>query len=296
MTEPLAHFLAGRLRPARPGAARRHRGEASAGAGRARSSDEQGPPFFVLSLKAGGTGLNLTAASHVDPLRSLVEPGGREPGDRPRLSHRAEEERAGPQVRLPRHRRGADRRADREQAGAGRTRSSRGRRGLLTEMTDEELLRLVALDLRAAGLLERKIDVGTVEGCGKAERATCPGGIDSSWSAWPAVRSGGGAPGARGAGDRQAHEEGGQEGLARRAREQFYRRHILGQGLVYENLERYSDYESRLPRGRSYVRSGAVVDLQIDPGKIAALVRGSSSLYRDDHHQTRRFRRCGRRS
>jgi SNF2 family DNA or RNA helicase len=26
---------------------------------------EQGPPFFVLSLKAGGTGLNLTGASHV---------------------------------------------------------------------------------------------------------------------------------------------------------------------------------------------------------------------------------------
>lgn len=27
--------------------------------------NEQGPPFFVISLKAGGTGLNLTAASHV---------------------------------------------------------------------------------------------------------------------------------------------------------------------------------------------------------------------------------------
>src|ERR1019366_4014378 len=27
--------------------------------------EEQGPPFFVLSIKAGGTGLNLTAASHV---------------------------------------------------------------------------------------------------------------------------------------------------------------------------------------------------------------------------------------
>ncbi len=26
---------------------------------------EEGPPFFVLSLKAGGTGVNLTAASHV---------------------------------------------------------------------------------------------------------------------------------------------------------------------------------------------------------------------------------------
>jgi non-specific serine/threonine protein kinase len=30
-----------------------------------RFQGEQGPPFFVLSLKAGGTGLNLTAASHV---------------------------------------------------------------------------------------------------------------------------------------------------------------------------------------------------------------------------------------
>ncbi len=28
-------------------------------------SREEGPPFFVLSLKAGGVGLNLTAASHV---------------------------------------------------------------------------------------------------------------------------------------------------------------------------------------------------------------------------------------
>ena len=27
--------------------------------------DDAGPPFFVISLKAGGTGLNLTAASHV---------------------------------------------------------------------------------------------------------------------------------------------------------------------------------------------------------------------------------------
>jgi non-specific serine/threonine protein kinase len=27
--------------------------------------DEQGPPFFVISLKAGGSGLNLTAACHV---------------------------------------------------------------------------------------------------------------------------------------------------------------------------------------------------------------------------------------
>jgi SNF2 family DNA or RNA helicase len=30
-----------------------------------RISEDDGPPFMVLSLKAGGTGLNLTAASHV---------------------------------------------------------------------------------------------------------------------------------------------------------------------------------------------------------------------------------------
>ena len=42
-----------------------------------------------------------------------------------------------------------------------------------------------------------------------------------------------------------------------------------------ENLERYSDYENRLPRGRTYVRNGSVVDLQIGHGKIRATVSGS---------------------
>ena len=37
-----------------------------------------------------------------------------------------------------------------------------------------------------------------------------------------------------------------------------------------ENLERYSDYANRLPRGRTYVRNGSVVDLQIAPGVIQA--------------------------
>lgn len=41
------------------------------------------------------------------------------------------------------------------------------------------------------------------------------------------------------------------------------------------NLERYSDYASRLPRGRSYVRSGQVVDLQIAAGKVVGLVSGT---------------------
>lgn len=42
-----------------------------------------------------------------------------------------------------------------------------------------------------------------------------------------------------------------------------------------DNLERYSDFENRLPRGRTYVRNGSVVDLQIAPGVINALVSGS---------------------
>jgi uncharacterized Zn finger protein len=42
------------------------------------------------------------------------------------------------------------------------------------------------------------------------------------------------------------------------------------------NLESYSDFENRLPRGRSYVRNGSVVNLQIEKGRIKALVSGSS--------------------
>ena len=41
------------------------------------------------------------------------------------------------------------------------------------------------------------------------------------------------------------------------------------------NLESYSDFENRLPRGRTYVRNGSVVDLRVDKGRINALVSGS---------------------
>src|SRR6201984_3096628 len=43
-----------------------------------------------------------------------------------------------------------------------------------------------------------------------------------------------------------------------------------------ENLESYSDYENRLPRGRTYVRNGSIIDLQITKGEIKAQVMGSS--------------------
>ncbi len=46
-----------------------------------------------------------------------------------------------------------------------------------------------------------------------------------------------------------------------------------------DNMESYQDYENRLPRGRTYVRNGSVLDLQIAPGEVTALVSGSE-IYR----------------
>ncbi|MBC7378125.1 MAG: hypothetical protein H7346_11935 [Burkholderiaceae bacterium] len=46
-----------------------------------------------------------------------------------------------------------------------------------------------------------------------------------------------------------------------------------------DNLEAYSDLANRLPRGRTYVRNGSVIDLRIDTGKVNALVMGSE-IYR----------------
>ena len=64
MTAPLANFLAQQF--GQPGLVL-HGGTAVKQRQQLveRFQDEEGPPFFVLSLKAGGTGLNLTQASHV---------------------------------------------------------------------------------------------------------------------------------------------------------------------------------------------------------------------------------------
>jgi uncharacterized Zn finger protein len=42
-----------------------------------------------------------------------------------------------------------------------------------------------------------------------------------------------------------------------------------------QNLEAYSDYANRLPRGRTYARNGSIVDLQIREGRVDALVAGT---------------------
>jgi len=41
------------------------------------------------------------------------------------------------------------------------------------------------------------------------------------------------------------------------------------------HLESYSDFSNRLGRGRTYIRNGSVIDLQIRPGSVTALVSGS---------------------
>ena len=44
-----------------------------------------------------------------------------------------------------------------------------------------------------------------------------------------------------------------------------------------DNLERYSDYSNRLPRGKRYVKNGSVIDLKIEKGKVRARVQGTRS-------------------
>jgi len=46
-----------------------------------------------------------------------------------------------------------------------------------------------------------------------------------------------------------------------------------------DHLEQYSDFENRLPRGRTYARNGSVIDLQIERGCVKAIVSGSD-VYR----------------
>ena len=45
-----------------------------------------------------------------------------------------------------------------------------------------------------------------------------------------------------------------------------------------DNLEKYADFESRLDRGKRYVRTGAVVDLKIQKGKVLARVQGRRKI------------------
>src|SRR5215469_68066 len=44
-----------------------------------------------------------------------------------------------------------------------------------------------------------------------------------------------------------------------------------------DHMESFHDYENRLPRGRTYVRNGSVVHLEIKEGAVKAFVAGSDT-------------------
>jgi superfamily II DNA or RNA helicase len=116
-----------------------------------RFQHESGPPFFVLSLKAGGTGLNLTAASHVIHFDRWWNPA---------VENQATDRvfRIGQKKNVVVHKfvcKGTvEEKIDALIAAKANlaTELLEGAETLLTEMNDEALLRLVALELEKAAI------------------------------------------------------------------------------------------------------------------------------------------------
>ena len=113
---------------------------------------EEGPPFFVLSLKAGGTGLNLTAASHVIHFDRWWNPAVED-----QATDRAF--RIGQKKNVLVHKfitRGTvEEKIDsliEEKKGLSDGILQAGAESLLTEMNDEDLLNLVALNIESASM------------------------------------------------------------------------------------------------------------------------------------------------
>ncbi len=93
---------------------------------------EDGPPIFLMSLKAGGVGLTVTEADYVDALRSVVESGDRASSHRPHAPHRPDQTGHGVSSRHARIGRREDPGAAEPQTGAGRF-GHRHRRGVREE-------------------------------------------------------------------------------------------------------------------------------------------------------------------
>ena len=150
MTGPLAAFLAGLfgrsglvLHGGTPVGERKKLVE--------RFQHEDGPPFFVLSLKAGGAGLNLTAASHVIHFDRWWNPA---------VENQATDRafRIGQKKNVVAHKFVCKGTVEEKIDALIAAKSSlaaellEGAETLLTEMDDEALLKLVALDLERAGI------------------------------------------------------------------------------------------------------------------------------------------------
>jgi non-specific serine/threonine protein kinase len=149
VTEPLAHFLAtvfGRSGLVLHGGTPvKHRQELVR-----EFQDDGGPPFFVISLKAGGSGLNLTAASHVVHFDRWWNPA---------VENQATDRafRIGQKRNVLVHKfvcRGTvEERIDamiRDKQAVADKLLNQESETLLTEMSDDELLKFVALDIGRA--------------------------------------------------------------------------------------------------------------------------------------------------
>ena len=217
-----------------------------------RFQEDEAVGFFVLSLKAGGAGLNLTAASHVVHFDRWWNPA---------VENQATDRafRIGQTKNVLVHKfvcRGTVEEKIDQLIESKRQLSTDLLEGgadlLLTEMKDEELLKLVALDINKA----LKGDV--IDGLLRLE-TLCFGGA--------------------------AARQKPQREMAKLKKKGHPVSPVVMEGRTIvktfwgkawcENLERYSDYANRLPRGRTYVRNGSVIDLQIASGEIKALVSGS---------------------
>jgi superfamily II DNA or RNA helicase len=149
VTAPLASFLGGVF--GRPGLVLHGQTEVKKRRGLVeRFQEDESVPFFVLSLKAGGSGLNLTAASHVVHFDRWWNPAVEDQAtDRAfRIGQKKNvlvhkfvcrgtvEDRIDELIESKKH--------------LSRELLEGGAEPILTEMKDDELLRLVALDLGAA--------------------------------------------------------------------------------------------------------------------------------------------------
>ena len=265
--EPLAAFLAGVFGRRRPRAARRHAGEAARRAGR-RVPGRRARAVLRAVAQGGRHGLNLTAASHVVHFDRWWNPA---------VENQATDRafRIGQTRNVLVHKfvcRGTveeqiDALIERKRA-LSRELLDGGERSELTELTNDELMALVRLDLGKHG--ERTSDeLGLLVVCTAQ------------------VRGGRGAP------TRRAWRRMRRGGANRCRRSRSTGRTIAATfwGKAWcDNLERYSDFANRLARGRSYVRSGSVIDLQIAAGRWR---RGQrfGAVRRDGRH--RRDRRRG---